>query len=48
MFAILAARLQLLQAGDVLKAALLVWSGSLDLRTVVFLEFLNRIALMDV
>ena len=34
-FATLAARLQLLQVGDVLKATLLAWSGSLDLRTAV-------------
>ena len=46
-FATLAARLQLLQVGDVLKAALLSWSGSLDLRTAVS-GISNRITLMDV
>ena len=46
--ATLAARLQLLQVGDVLRAALLAWSGSLDLRTAVVSGISNRIALMDV
>ena len=35
MFATLAGRLQLLQVDDVLRVALLAWSGSLDLRTAV-------------
>ena len=34
-FAILAARLQLLQVGEVLKPVLLAWSRSLDLRRAV-------------